>query len=331
MLLLAGAALFVVHSSNPSRSINQSSALLSTQNGIVNPLDQLSSADIAVSVARMTNLPEATSAANHADTVNALLSVSPADQTIVAKPQVVATLFKSNKDIQKYITKAGDTVSKLAEKFGVTSDSIRSSNGLTGDQLAAGQTLYIPPFNGIVYLVQQGDTPASLAKKFSASKDQIVAFNDAEINGLKPGVRIVIPNGIISAGPTFAFFGPSNFAPAFGANGYDFGWCTWYVANRRNELGRPVPNNLGDAASWFFLAQRAGLPTGSSPRVGAVAVNLGGDHVSVVEKVNSDGSFWVSEMNAGGQVSITNPARTGGWGVRDYKLYGSAAGIGFIY
>jgi surface antigen len=336
VLLLAAVLVFVISSSSSGQTARQGS-VASSVNAAVSPLDQLSSADVAVNVAHLTNLTEATSVSNHADTVNALLAISPSDQAVIAKPVIVETAFKSNKDIQVYITKAGDTVADLAKRFNVTSDSIINSNNLSSNQLSAGQTLYIPPVNGIVYIVKAGDTPTTLANKYNASIDQITAYNDAEIGGLKVGERIIIPNGvvpIVRTNPT-ALLGSFGFTASFGANGYDFGWCTWYAANRRAQLGHPVPSNLGDAYSWFFLAQRAGLPTGYAPRVGAVVVSLGADHVSVVESVNADGSFIISEMNSRGYDSINTIGQpghaAGGWDRIDYKTIASASGLGFIY
>ncbi len=299
LLILGFAVFFVLHSSSSGQSLTASSAVISTPASAVNPLDQLSSADIAVNVARITNIAEATSAANQADSVTALLAVSPADQTVVAKPQVVATVFKSNKDIQKYITVSGDSVSKLAARFHISSDSIRSSNGITGDQLTTGQTLYIPPFNGIVYIVRSGDTPATLASKFSASKDQIIAFNDAEIGGLRVGSRIIIPNGQLAPSPVAASTGAfvvGAFAATYGGNGYDYGFCTWYVANRV-----PVPTNWGNAYTWAIYAAQSGWNVSSTPHVGAIAqTSYGGfgGHVAYVEAVSPDGTqIKYSDMN----------------------------------
>ncbi len=336
VLILLSVGLLVLNSSSSSPS-TRSSVVDPNSNtqAVVNPLDQLSSADIAVQVARLTNLYEVTSVTNNADSLNSLLAISASDLSIVTKPQVVMTATKSYKDIQTYVTQDGDTISGLAVKFGVTSDTIRWSNGLpSGDGLVVGKTLSISPINGIVYEVKAGDTADKLASKFRANKDQIIAFNDAEIGGLVVGRKIVIPEGVQvpvyqnSYASGFAFGG---YAAIYGFNGYDYGWCTWYVANRRTEIGRPVPSNLGNAYSWYVLGQRAGMPTGNVPAVGAVAVNQAGNHVSVVEAVNDDGSFWISEMNAGGQVSITDPTRTGGWGRRDYRLVPSASSLKFIY
>ncbi len=270
-----------------------------------NPLDQLSSADIAVHVAKMTRLDETVAVVNHADSVNAQLAVSPAENSVVAKPQIVNTELKSKKDITKYAVQPGDTVASLATKFGVTSDSIRWSNGLSGDNLQANQELFIPPTNGIVYVVKAGDTVDSLSQRYNANKQKLIEMNDAEISGLQVGDRIIIADGvqpnrrpIYSA--TANSFAVGSMTARYGGNGYDYGWCTWHAARRRIESGRPLPTNLGNAISWYYLAQRSGLTIGTKPVAGAVLwhANIGGlGHVAYVEEENPDGSFRVSDMN----------------------------------
>jgi surface antigen len=337
LLMLVAVIGFVVKSPSSSKAVRQSSVLTSASDVSATPLDQVSSADIAVNVSRLTNLYEAPSVTNNADSINAQLAVSSSSNTVVSKPQVVSTTLKSIKDLHKYTTVPGDTVSKLAAKFGITSDTIRWSNGLAGDALSPGLNLWISPLaNSIVYTVKAGDTADNLARQYRSNKDAIIAFNDAEVSGLKPGQVIVIPDGSRTAVVTAtAASYTSGFAwgsaAIYNYNGYDYGWCTWYVSNRRTQIGRPVPSNLGNAYSWYRVAAGAGLPTGLSPQIGAVAVNEGGNHVSVVEAVNPDGSFWVSEMNSRGQVSMTNPAPAGGWGRVDYKLYSSPGNLKFIY
>lgn len=298
-----------------------------------NPLDQISSADIAVHIARVTNLEESASVTNKADTENAQLTIAATDDVIAAKPQVIATALKSRRDIQRYVVANGDSVSSIAAKFGVTSDTIRWSNGLNGDSVAVGKELIISPINGIVYKVAAGDTVESLAAKYRSQKDQIIAFNDTEIGGLPVGQYIVIPNGQpaatagrpsvanISAGAGFAWGGNS---PVYSANGYDYGYCTWYAANRRAQIGRPIPSNLGNASTWKVLAQRAGLGVGNVPQAGAVIWTPPRDyygHVGFVEAVNPDGSVYITEMNVVG------------WGRVSSKTLSAAeaARYGYIY
>lgn len=335
--LLIATVLFVFNANSAHTNSQGVLSSVSSQQSSASPLDQLSSADVAVTLARMASLPELTAVTNDAQSQAADLTQAPSNDVVVSKPQVVATAFASNKDIHNYIVQPGDTVSSIAAKFGITSDSVRWSNNISGEAVTAGKVLAIPPVSGIVYTVKSGDTPDNLATKYKADKAQIIAYNDAEISGLKVGEQIIIPNGqkpatVYSYASYYSGFAWGSSA-IYGYNGYDYGFCTWYVANRRTELGRPVPSNLGDARTWYTVASNAGLPTGTVPQNGAVMVNQPGDHVAVVEEVNSDGSYWVSEMNSYGQVSISNPTPTGGWGRRDFKLEpaDSASRFRFIY
>jgi surface antigen len=299
-VLLGGIIAFVISGAGGASNLKQVS-LAASDEVSVNPLDQLSSADIAASISRVANMPEAIAVTNQADTVSAELSVTTND-SLVSKPQIVATNLKSRHDIKDYLVKDGDTVTAIAAQFNVTSDSIRWSNNLTGDAVVPGSRLSIPPLNGVVYSVVEGDTPQSLAAKYSANADQIIAFNDAEIGGLKPGMRIIIPNGTVQQ-TTYVSRGTSSSSAGFsfggsaiyGANGYDRGFCTWYVANRIS-----VPTNWGNANTWDNLAPRSGWTVSSTPRQGAIAQHNNGafGHVAYVEAVSADGSMIkYSDMN----------------------------------
>lgn len=300
------------------------------------PLDQLSSADIAVNLALMTNLPESTAVINQADSVGAELAVPPAHTTVISKPQVVATTLKSRLDITSYVVQPGETVSSIAAKFNVTSDSIRWSNDLTGDAVAAGTTLTIPPVNGIVYTVNVGDTPDTLATKYRANKEQIIASNDAELTGLVAGTKILIPNGQLPAPTSARRGGGGSFSLYFASgayNGYDKGFCTWYVADKRAKIGRAVPVGLGNASTWDNRAPSAGLLVNKTPAYGAAVVTSqrGAGHVAFVEVVNDDGSIWISEMNSRGQVSMTDSRPAGGWGKVDWKLIPASLASSYSY
>jgi surface antigen len=78
-----------------------------------------------------------------------------------------------------------------------------------------------------------------------------------------------------------------------GANHFAYGYCTWYVANRRY-----IPW-MGNAIDWWPNARPYGYAEGGTPAVGAVMVTRESSvgHVAYVESVNSDGSWTVSEMN----------------------------------
>lgn len=261
----------------------------------------------------MTNLPQTQSVTNKADTVNAQLAVSAADDTVVAKPQVVATSLKSYKDITTYTTVEGDTIPSVAQKFGITSDTVRWSNGLQGDNVAAGKQLIISPVNGLVYVVKAGDTIDSIVSKYKANKEQVIADNDAEKSGIRVGMKLLIRDGSITpvavrSSAYTAGFAWGGGSAVYGSNGYDYGYCTWYAARKRAEIGRPVPSNLGNASTWKVLAQRSGFAIGNVPQSGAVIWTPPRDyygHVGFVERVNPDGSVFVSEMNVVGWARVS--------------------------
>lgn len=74
-------------------------------------------------------------------------------------------------------------------------------------------------------------------------------------------------------------------------NLYAPGNCTYYAKFRRPDL----PNNLGNANTWTKRASSQGIPTGTTPRAGAIGQK--GMHVVYVESVNADGTFNLSEWN----------------------------------
>ncbi len=258
----------------------------------------------------MARLPVTGLIINEADSVSADLNDPVSIQDAVLKPQILSSDIKTKEDILEHSVVNGDTLASLAVLYGVTSDSIKWSNNLTANNLKAGTTLVVPPINGIAYSVKSGDTADTLGKKYNVPAEQITQFNDAELVGLVAGERIVIPGGTVkvvvaprSSTPYYANFAFGNSA-VYGYNGYVPGYCTWYVANKRIQIGRPLPANLGNAATWDNYA-----PQGwdRSPRAGdaVVTAERGAGHVAFVEQVNEDGSVLVSEMNRRRRYEVT--------------------------
>lgn len=305
LLILALVFAFLVHNTSAGQGNAQPVVVASDSadsGSLTDPLNQLSTVQIAVQVARMTGIYEATSVTNLADSESAAVNVAQADNQVVAKPQVISTNAPSRDDIVSYVTQPGDTLSSLAIKFGVTSNSIQWSNELKAATITPGMKLVIPPVNGIVYTVQAGDTIASLAQKYDADSAQITSINDAEISGITTGEQIIIPNGSLqttsNSSSSYAVNAlNSNFTPTYGYNGYDYGYCTWFVANQI-----AVPSNWGNASSWAFYAAASGWNVSLTPAVGSIAQTAaaaGGEgHVGIVEAISPDGSsVEVKDMN----------------------------------
>lgn len=299
-VLLLGVMFFVVTSAKTDRP--EVVAAQKTATFATTPVDKLTSFDVAANVAKAVNLPEKTPLINQAQSAKVAVIVSASDSALTTKPQVIATGLKSWRDITEYVVASGDSVPAVAQKFGVTSESIRWSNGLTGDALTAGAKLTIPPVNGVVYTVKSGDTPQTVAAAYHTTADKVIQYNDAE-NGLVVGRRIIIPDGQIVAptparqityATTRTSISTSSFTPSYGANGYDYGWCTYYAAARSG-----APGNWGNANTWAYYARLSGWNVSSTPTAGAIFQTPAGwaGHVGMVEEVYGNGTMKISDMN----------------------------------
>src|SRR5260370_792628 len=58
--------------------------------------------------------------------------------------------------------------------------------------------------------------------------------------------------------------------PITPGNAYDYGYCTYWAALRRIQIGDPIPNHWGDAINWEFSAILAGYKTDHTPSYGAI-------------------------------------------------------------
>lgn len=315
-LLLIAVLVFVFNANstgaNKTGSVQAATGVLSNTDNqqTVGPLDQLSSVDIAQTASVMAGLPETSLINGQVVAESNHLKTAPLNSSYVDKPQVVATKFKSNKDIHVYVAQSGDSVDSIASKFGISADSVRWSNGLFGNSVTIGAKLFIPPVDGIVYTVKAGDTPQSLGQSYATSDSLITAYNDAELTGLQVGEQIIIPGGKKPA-PTYSGY---SYGLSYGVAGnyslYAKWNCTWWVAYRWAQVGYPIMPLLHNASEWYYSAQSAGLKTGiglSGVRQYAAAVTnfAGYGHVVFVESVNRDDagnivSIKTSEMNVSG-------------------------------
>ena len=210
-----------------------------------------------------------------------------------------------------YEVKPGDTVSSIAAANKISINTILWANELDNvDSIMPGDKIFILPLSGLSYTVKNGDDLASIAKQFKAKESEIIAFNSLHADGeVKVGQEIIIPDGQkelpkpkpattsglgIAQRPYESFETPGKTLTGNGAGSHSFpyGYCTWYVAQKRN-----VPWG-GNAGTWLYHAKASGYATSRTPAVGSIMVSSESwwGHVALVTSVSSD-SFTVSEMN----------------------------------
>lgn len=295
-----------------------------TQTNTAPSVDELVATQIAAGIAERANLPVYRNIAEISTSLSVKSELAQADNNVITKPQIIQPAAGS-RDIRSYTTLAGDTVDKLAAQFGVSGDTIRWANNLTSDALEPGKVLQIPSANGVVYTVKEGDTPASIAEHYKANETRIILYNDLEddlnAGGLVAGKKIFILDGELPTTERPGYVAPVqqrsfSYVPiAYGAgfgggktwtiaygtarNSYAPGNCTAYAYNRRVQLGLPVGQFWGNAATWASLARGEGYVVNNVPSVGAIMQNGGGyGHVAIVEEILPNGDLSVSEMNA---------------------------------
>ena len=208
-----------------------------------------------------------------------------------------------------YEVKEGDTVSTIAQTNNITVNTILWANSLDDvDSIMPGDKIFILPVSGLAYTVKNGDNIDSIAKEFKADRDKIIAFNSLHLDGeLKVGETITIPDGqkelpkpkpttIIGVVPrtyeTFESAGKVLSGNGSGSHSFPYGYCTWYVAQKRT-----IPWG-GNAGTWLYHAKASGYATSKTPTVGSIMVSSESwwGHVALVTGVSAD-SFTVSEMN----------------------------------
>jgi surface antigen len=149
---------------------------------------------------------------------------------------------------------------------------------------------------------------AELQKKIDQLNRELQAKKEREAEIARLAAARTAPVSYGGRGGSGTYSGTATYSST--GNTYTYGYCTWYVKNRRPD----IPNGWGNANMWFYNAQGQGWPTGYSPRAGAVGQTSAGaeGHVVYVERVNGDGTIYISEMNYQG------------WGVKSYRTVASS-------
>jgi LysM repeat protein len=229
----------------------------------------------------------------------------------IIKPVAIPTSAPQSHRAFSYTVQPGETLSTIAAKFHVSVAEIRWSNTnlFSNDSVATGDQIVVPPVPGIVVTVGASDTLDALAAKYQVDAQTIYDFNRLRSTPLVVGTVLVIPNGVGGAFPPppalyqlLMRSGTGGGYPVkvlgcclgpYVNNAFPVGWCTYYVATKRQVTWR------GDAGYWYQNAAAQGYAVGPTPKPGSIMVTWESwaGHVAYVESVNADGSWVVTEMN----------------------------------
>jgi surface antigen len=260
------------------------------------------------------------------------------DSAIIPPRREGASDPENEGDVILYTVMAGDTLSTIAQKHSVTTATLFWANEIEDvDDIKPGDTIFILPVSGIKHKVKSGDTIDAIAKEYDVDEKEIIAYNSLPANGeLKTDQEIIIPGAhkdIPEPEPLFTprdyvatGTGSTNLGSAIvgntaktrkAGNSFPYGYCTYYVANKRTVTWR------GNAGAWLYNAKAQGYSTGKKPKAGAIVVTTEDaryGHVAYVESVGKD-TITISEMNYKG------------WGVVNTRTLSQNARVirGYIY
>lgn len=179
---------------------------------------------------------------------------------------------RARRSVEQYIVKGGDTLSTIAEYYSISTESILWANSMTSkDYIKPGQTLEIPPSDGVLVTVSKGDTLSSLAKKYEANEQSIADFNWLDYPfTLETGVKLFIPDGKMPAPPkpVYASTTPSFYI----SNQYTSASASAVVgdANVGKFISWPVAGGAG-VISQYFRAYHTAVDIASSALPNVVA------------------------------------------------------------
>jgi len=195
-----------------------------------------------------------------ADTKQAAATTAPASESKKKNEPVIVTVA------------AGDSLSSIADTYHTTWVRIYNANEaiVNPDAIDIGQTFRIPKDDE-----QLPDRYGSL----TAVQVAPIATSTTQSSG--------------------ASYATGRIASISVGNTYAWGNCTWYVYNRKPNIG----SFWGNAGQWVGSAQASGFATGPTPVAGAIGVESG--HVVYVESVNG-GTVSISEMNYAGGVGVVH-------------------------
>ena len=141
------------------------------------------------------------------DTINtkSAAQAAPTQGLAITRQLVLKTNIpdRPNTKIQQYTVVKGDSAWSISAKFKLKPESILWANdGLSAESntLKIGDTLNIPPVNGVLHTVREGDTLESISLLHGVAVDEILdyignGFDITSLPNLKKDQQVMIPNG----------------------------------------------------------------------------------------------------------------------------------------
>lgn len=234
-----------------------------------------------------------------ATTTNEIQSLNQLNERVTV--QAGEQLVLPDKDIVEI--KQGDTVLNIAEKYQLNLEQIYQLNPNLGEVIYSGQLVAVSEKGSAhlnnqlhsIFNEQQVQNETREGNDVPVTSNNLVPTTQHTWNYVE---KEAANNQNESKQMYSSQYKPTQVA-SNGSNYYNWGQCTYYAFDRRQQLGKSVGNLWGNANNWASAASNSGYKVNHTPEVGAIIQSNAGNygHVGVVERKNPDGSIVVSEMN----------------------------------
>ncbi len=172
--------------------------------------------------------------------------------------------------MQTYVVQPGDTLARVASEFGLAVTTIYWANKSTladPQLLRPGQTLLIPPIDGLLIVVGMNDTLESIATRYGVASQDIIDANDLFDPAVFAGETLIVPGAETSPVPS-----PKGATRSGGGNGGSAGGTgrlLWpvpghkQITQRFGCTGVPSEPPYGNCAHYHDAID-IGAPEGSA-------------------------------------------------------------------
>jgi murein DD-endopeptidase MepM/ murein hydrolase activator NlpD len=121
-------------------------------------------------------------------------------------PAVAVVTAVARTESIEYQVQDGDTLYDIAAKNGIGVQTLIWANNLESHpaSLRIGQSLTIPPVDGVTHVIQAGDTLLGIASRYKVDLDTIRSFPGNHLDGdslLQPGQKLIVPGGLKPSPP----------------------------------------------------------------------------------------------------------------------------------
>src|SRR5690349_23372627 len=109
-------------------------------------------------------------------------------------------IARAQAQTQVHTVQPGETIQDIATAYGLRSVSVMAANALSNpDLLQVGQSLVIPPVDGVLHTVQAGETLSGIADHYSVSTTDLVSANTLDsADALSVGEVLVVPGASLA-------------------------------------------------------------------------------------------------------------------------------------